>query len=293
MTDQVIYDRGYRPYQGPRTGSDGARWAVYKEGILRVFGLGRKARRKVFPWTLMAIALVAAGVFVGIHWLIGDLTESLRQGVPSYGELFDFYSWISILFIALAGPQLLIPDRVQGVLSVYFSRPLPVEAYLASKAGAFATVVASIYLVPQLMLHLGLAFIAREGFFSYLGANLDVLWKVPATIMAFVALHGAVALALSSLIGRTGMAAAAYLGLLLAGRAVADTVATVEFTGSRWMTLLALDHHPRIIRDSLFNPTVTYPAEAVGFQTWMSALVIAVAVGIAAWVMLRRYQRLA
>lgn len=293
MTDQVIYDRGYRPYQGPRAGPVGARRAVYKEGIQRVFGLGRKARRKVFPWSLMTIALIAAGVFVAIHWLIGDIAESLREGVPSYGELFDFYSWISILFIALAGPQLLIPDRVQGVLSVYFSRPLPVEGYLVAKAGAYGTVVASIYLVPQVMLHLGLAFIARQGFLSYLGANLDVLWKVPSTILAFVALHGALALTLSSLMNRTGLAASAYLGLLVAGRIIADTVVSAQFTGARWMTLLALDHHPRIIRDHLFTTTITYPAEAVGFQTWVSVLVIAGAVLVGAWIMRLRYRRLA
>ena len=36
MTDQVIYDRGYREYDGPRTGPSGARTAVYKEGLRRI-----------------------------------------------------------------------------------------------------------------------------------------------------------------------------------------------------------------------------------------------------------------
>ena len=73
---------------------------------------------------------------------------------------------ISLLFIALAGPLLLIPDRTKGVLSVYFSRPLTVDGYLTSKVGAFVTVVAAIYILPQVVLHLGLALIAEEGFLS-------------------------------------------------------------------------------------------------------------------------------
>jgi hypothetical protein len=118
VTDQVIYDRGYRTYDGPRLGTRGARKAVFKDGVRRVLGLGRKARQKIFPWSLIVIAIIAAAVFVGIHWAIGNIEESLRQEIPTYGGLFDFYSGISLLFIALAGPQLLIPDRTKGVLSV-------------------------------------------------------------------------------------------------------------------------------------------------------------------------------
>jgi len=293
MTDQVIYDRGYRTYDGPRTGTRGARRAVYKDGIRRVLGLGRKARQKIFPWTLITIAVIAAAVFIGIHWATGNIEESLREGVPTYGGLFDFYSAISLLFIALAGPQLLVPDRTSGALSVYFSRPLTVDGYLGAKVGAFATVVGAIYIVPQLVLHIGLSLIADEGFLPYMGDNLDILWKVPVTTLAFVTLHGALVFLLSSVISRTGIAAAAFLGILTAGGAIAARVSEAAFPGARWFSLLALDHHPRIIRDHLFGDTVTYPAEAAGFDAWTSVVVIAVLlVGCALYVRLR-YRRLA
>jgi ABC-2 type transport system permease protein len=293
MTDQVIYDRGYRTYDGPRTGAKGARRAVYKDGIRRVLGLGRKARQKIFPWTLISIALIAAAVFIGIYWAIGNIEESLQQQAPTYGQLFDFYSGISLLFIAFTGPQLLIPDRTKGVLSVYFSRPLTVDGYLTSKVGAFATVVGAIYIVPQLLLHLGLALIAKEGFIPYLGAHLDILWKVPVTTAAFVALHGALVFGLSAVIDRTGIAAAAFLGVLLAGGGIATRVAQASFTGARYVSLLALDQHPRIIRDYLFEDTVTYPAEDAGFAVWVSVVVILVMVAVAVWFVRRRYRRLA
>ncbi len=293
MTDQVIYDRGYRTYEGPRTGAAGARRAVYGDGIRRVLGLGRKARLKIFPWFLITIAVIAAAVFIGVHWTIGNIQESLREGVPTYGGLFDFYSGISLLFIALAGPQLLVPDRTSGALSVYFSRPLTTDGYLGAKVGAFATVVGAIYIVPQIVLHIGLGLIADEGFLPYMGDHLDILWKVPVTTLAFIALHGSIVFVLSAVIDRTGIAAAAFLGLIIAGSGIAAAVAAAGFSGSRWVALLSIDQHPRIIRDYLFGNTVEYPAEAAGFEVWASVLFIAVVTILAVWFVRARYRRLA
>jgi ABC-2 type transport system permease protein len=293
LTDQVIYDRGYRTYDGPRLGPRGARRAVFKDGVRRVLGLGRKARQKIFPWALIAISLVMAAIFVGIHWAIGNIEESLRQQVPTYGGLFDIYSGISLLFIALAGPQLLIPDRTRGVLSVYFSRPLTVDGYLGAKVASFATLVGAIYIVPQVVLHLGLGVIASEGFLPYLGGHLDILWKVPVTTASFIALHGAVVFALSAMIDRTGIAAAAFLGTLFAGGAIASRIAEAGFAGARYFSLLALDHHPRIIRDYLFGDTIEYAPEAAGFEVWVSVVVIVVLAVLSAWFVRRTYRRLA
>jgi len=293
MTDQVIYDRGYRTYEGERTGPAGARRAVYKEGVRRVLGLGRKAREKVYPWVMIGIAVGMAAIVIGVHWFIGDIAESLAEGVPSYGELFDLYSWIGLLFIAFAGPWLLIPDRTRGVLSVYFSRPLTVDGYLTAKVGAFVSVVGAIYLVPQVVLHLGLGLISDDGFLTYMGDNLDILWKVPVTTMAFVAMHGALAFLLSAFIDRPGIASAAFLGVLIPGRFIAAQISEATFAGARWTSLLAFDHLPRVIRDSLFRDTVTYPAEAAGFGGWTAAAVIGAAVVVAAVLVRARYRRLA
>ncbi|HEY5890116.1 MAG TPA: hypothetical protein VIW94_05400 [Acidimicrobiia bacterium] len=293
MTDQVIFDRGYRKYEGPRAGPSGARRAVYRDGVRRVLGLGRKARRKIFPWSLIAVAMAAAAIIVGTHWVIGNIEESLREGVPTYGGLFDLYSGISLLFIAFAGPLLLIPDRTDGVLSVYFSRPLTVEGYLGAKLGAFVTVVGAIYVVPQILLHLGLALISDDGFLPYMRDNLDVLWKVPLLTLAFVALHGAVISILSAYINRTGIAAASFLGVLLAGGAIAGQVSQANFPGSEYVSLLALDHHPRIIRDALLGDTVEYPAELAGFGPWTSFIVILALSIIAVFVVRRRYRKIA
>jgi len=176
---------------------------------------------------------------------------------------------------------------------VYFSRPLTVDGYLGAKVAAFATVVGAIYIVPQVVLHLGLALISDDGFLPYMGDNLDILWKVPVTTLAFIGLHGALVFILSSVIDRTGIAAAAFLGLIVAGSGIAAAVGAAGFSGSRWISLLSIDQHPRIIRDYLFGNTVDYPAEAAGFEVWVSVVFIVVVV-IAAVVFVRnRYRRLA
>ena len=293
MTSPIIFDRGYRNYEGERRGPAGARRAVYKDGIRRVLGLGRKARLKIFPWTLISVSAIAALIFVAIHWAIGNISESVSEGIPTYGGLFDFYSGISLLFVAFSGPQLLAPDRRSGVLSVYFSRPLTVDGYLGSKTLSFLTLVGAIYLVPQLILHIGLSLIADDGALDYLGGNLDILWKAPVVTLGYVAMHGAVIFILSAYIDRTGIAAAVYLGVVTAFSGVAGAISTADFTGAHWVSLLSLDQHPRIIRDWLIEETVDYPAELAGFDPWASVAVITGLVILAVVIVRNRYRKLA
>ena len=289
MSDAVIYDRGYRSYDGPVGGRSTTRRAIVADGIRRILGLRRKTRRKLL------LAMLMAGIVVGLHFAAGSISAAIAEGLPQYAELFDLFSRLALLFIAVTGPELIGPDRSEGVLSVYFSRPMTVGAYLMSKRAAFVAVTSFIYLVPQIALHLGLASLSADGFLAYLGGNLDVLWKIAAVSLAFIAVHGGVLAVITSHIDRTGFAAAAFLGTIIAGRNLAEVIAEASFPAARWFSLLALDDHPRYVRDWLFDSDVggVYAPEAAGFGPWVSVAVIAiVGVGGALW-MLQRYRRLA
>lgn len=294
MSDAVIYDRGYRKYEGELGGRGTTRRAIVADGIRRILGLRRKTRRKVLPWSLLALSLLMAGILVGLHFAAGSIDEAIREGLPQYAELFDLFSRLALLFIAVTGPELIGPDRSQGVLSVYFSRPMTVADYLTGKLIAYVSVTSLIYLVPQIALHLGLAGLSSEGFLSYLGSNLDILWKVLAVSLGFIVIHGGVLAVLSSHIDRSGFAAAAFLGTIIAGRNLAAVISEASFPGARYFSLLALDDHPRYVRDWLFDTDVeTYAPETAGFGPWVSvAAIVVVGVFGAVW-MFRRYRKLA
>src|SRR5690606_31970042 len=146
--------------------------------------------------------------------------------------------------------------------------------YLSAKFAAFATVVAAIYIVPQLILHIGLGLIARDGFIAYMGDNLDILWKVPVVTLGFVLLHGALIFLLSAIIKRPGIASVAFLAVITAASGIAGQVSRQDFPGARWLALLNLDQHPRVIRDKLFDQTTQLPAQLAGFNVWASVIVI-------------------
>ena len=291
----VIVDRGYRHYEGERTGRRGAVRAVVKEGFRRVLGLRRKAKYKVLPWILIGLALAAAAVLVAVAWVASDVGGEVDGAIPSYAGFFDFISIVALLFAAYAGPQLLVPDRTRKVLDVYFSRPLTAWDYLLAKGAAYAAVILSFWLVPQLILHLGYAALSPLGFLSYLGQTADVLWKTPLAALAYFTLYTSLVFLASAFINRVGGAAAAFLGGLLGLNLVAAFFENAtEAPGARWGTLLALEQHPRYIRDWIFGreSDVIIPASA-GFGPEASlAAVIGLAVlctALAGW----RYRRLA
>ena len=294
----VIVDRGYRHYDGPRTGRRGAVRAIVKEGFRRVMGLRRKAKRKLLPWTLITVALASVVILVAITWATSQIptSEGPADLVPRYRGYFDFISVVALLFAAYAGAQLLIPDRSDGVLNVYFSRPLALRHYLAGKALAYAAVILSFWLVPQLLLHLALAALSREGFLSYLGRTTDILWQVPLAALVYFVLHASLIFLTSAFINRVGGAAAAFLvgslGLNLV--ALFFQEAADDTSGSRWAALLATEQHPRYVRDRIFGVHESaewLPAQA-GFEPGASLAVVVGLAAVSAALVGWRYRRL-
>lgn len=296
--EAIIVDRGYRHYEGTRTGRKGAVRAIVRDGFRRVTGLRRKARRKLLPWTLITLALASVVILVTIAWFESQLPTPEMAGelAPRYRGYFDFISVVALLFAAYSGAQLLVPDRNYGVLNIYFSRPLSLRDYLLAKALAYAAVILSFWLIPQILLHLGLATLSPEGFLSYLGETTDILWKVPLAALVYFILHASLIFVTASFINRVGGAAAAFLAGSLGLNLVAIFFqeAVEETPGTRWTALIATEQHPRYVRDWIFGVHENagwIPAEA-GYGPEVS---LAVVVGLAVVSVLLvgwRYRRL-
>jgi ABC-2 type transport system permease protein len=209
----AVYDRGYRPYDGPRGGRNAARLALYRASMRRALGLRRPWRQKVAPFVLLGLAIVPAIVNVGVAYLTRD-TPADRVTVITYREYVGVSSYL-LVFVALTAPDLLCPDRRQRVLPLYFSRPLTGIDYIVAKVGAMATILFAFGFIPQLVLYVGQLLVSQDGALNYLTGHLDVLWKVPIAVALLALFFAIVGMALSSVTARRITAGAIIVGLFL------------------------------------------------------------------------------
>ena len=296
MTDKgVVYDLGYVPYEGERRARRGAIATTYRDGIFRVFGIRRRARKKVLPWSLVVLAILPATVFVGFAFLLSTFSPEADSPFGGHGEYFSITGGVVLLFVALAGPELLIPDRREGVLSIYSSRPLTPDDYIGTRAASLLTVVAGFMLIPQVLMYIGFAALSSSGFFSALLDNADDIPKILATTVVYALATTPLALLISTIASRKAAATGIFLGVLIIGTGLA--AALVEATsvpGSRFVALLSIGDHPDFVRDWIFG--LTGSSETVmataGFDPWVSLAVITVVAVASSIFVVWRYRRL-
>jgi ABC-2 type transport system permease protein len=288
----AVFDLGYRPHDGPRLGRGAAIEATVKDGVRRVLGLRRNFRKKIIPWGLFAIALLPAVVFVGLVFFTSQFAGDTVGDSPfaSHSAYFDLAAVSVLLFSALAGPELLIPDRSEGVLSIYASRPLTGRDYLAARAGALVIVLAGFMLLPQLLLYFGFAALEDGGFASNLVSSLDEIPKFVLTALAYVAGFGAPALLVAATVKRSSVASGVYVAAMFVLEGVAAGL--VESGSTPIVGALAMIDHPTAVRDAIYDQSSDLVVHQADLSVWVSIGVIVLLVAAAAFVSLRRYRRL-
>ena len=146
-----IIDRGYRSYEGPRTGLPGAVRSVVRYSVRHTLGLGRPARHKILPWLAVVIALVPAVVFVGLAVVL-DVDLITDEILPDYHQYYGFITTALFFYCGIVVPDILVSDRRSGMLQLYLSTPLQRWSYLGSKALAVALTLAVLTIGPVLFL---------------------------------------------------------------------------------------------------------------------------------------------
>ncbi len=217
----AVYDRGYRPYDGPRGGRRASTFALYRTSLRRAIGLRRPWRQKLMPAVLLAIAVVPAVINVGIGYLTRN-TPAQNFSFITYREYVGVSSAL-LLFVALVAPDIVCPDRRQRVLPLIFARPLTGRDYALAKVAAIFTCVFAFGFLPQVVLFVGQMLVSKDGSLHYLTSNLDILWKVPIAVAALALFYAVLGVALASLSGRRIVAGATMLGVTL----VSSTVAAI------------------------------------------------------------------
>ncbi len=296
MTERgVVFDLGYTPHEGERNGRRGAIATMYRDGLYRVFGVHRRARKKIFPWLLVVFAILPAVVFVGFAFLMSTFAPEAESPFGSHAEYFGITASVVLLFVALGAPELLIPDRREGVLAVYSSRPLRPDDYVGARAASLITVIAGFMLIPQILMYVGFAALSSDGFFKALGTNAEEIPKILAAAAVYALAYAPVGLLVSTIASRKAAATGIFFGIVLIGTALA--AALVEATGvpgHRYAALLGIGEHPAHVSDWIFGRVGSSDLIVAnnGFDPWISLAVILLVAGVSSAFVVWRYRRL-
>ena len=255
-----IYDRGYRPYTGPRTGVNGAVKSVFRASIERALGLRRKFRFKIVPVLTIVIAYIPALIFMGLGVLFGsEMAEGLTA---EYADYFGLISIAAVLFTAFVGPELLCPDRQSGLFGMYLASPLNKVNYLAAKVGSLVLLLSLVSLFPVLFLMIGYSFTGQgpDGF----GEVISTIAKIIAAGLIVSVFYTLIGMALSSLTKRQGFASAGIVMVLIASGAFTG-ILTEATNAPDWIQVFNLIELPTDLAGRIFDePFVQFEGISTG-----------------------------
>jgi ABC-2 type transport system permease protein len=288
----AVYDRGYRPYEGPRGGRAAARSALYRASLRRALGLRRSWRQKVAPFVLLGIAVIPAIVNVGAKYLT-------RNSVASNINFFTYREYLGVsnallVFVAVTAPDLFCPDRRQRVLPLYFARPLTGVDYVVARTGAIATIVFAFGFLPQVVLYVGNMLVSDQGSLGYLKGHLDVLWHVPVGVAILALYYSLIGAAIASLTQRRINAGASIIGLFLVTSVISgvlvgdDSRPTFQGSAAGLFNLLSL---PSMLRDLVFLGHIgtDFPLSGVDRGGLAAVILYLAIIGVAVAGLLWRY----
>ena len=284
----AVYDRGYRPYDGPRGARGAATLALYKASMRRALGLRRSWRQKVAPFVLLGVVTIPAIVNVGIGYVTRDQVID-RIELITYRDYVGVSSAL-LLFVALVAPDVICPDRRQQVLPLMFARPLSGPDYVLAKVGAVATILFAFSFIPQIVLFIG-NMLVSDGAFTYFREHLDILWKVPVAVLLLAVFHAVIGVAISSLTERRIVAGAAIIGAFLV-TSIASGILTEQTSDGSLGALLNIVALPLYLRDIVFLGHVdpTTDLGGVAYGGLLAAVLYAVIVLAGTGVLLWRYR---
>jgi ABC-2 type transport system permease protein len=291
-TGGAVYDRGYRPYDGPRGGRSAARWALWRLSVRRTLGLRRSWRQKVLPWSLLAIATIPAIIDVGAQYLTRQ--EEGSGFIPNFLTYRDYsdVSTVLLLFVAVAAPDVICPDRHDRVLPLIFSRQLTGADYVVAKVGAVASVVFGFAFLPQMVLFVGQTFVSRDGTLDYYLDHDEVIWQVGVASALFALYYALISVALASLTDRRIVGGIAFLGVVLVSSAVAGVLVSAGGGDESAFDLLSVITPPRALRDVVFLGHIHWsePLSGVSGGGVMAGLAFVAVCAASAAVLLWRYR---
>ena len=257
-----LFDLGYQHYDGPREGRMRARKAVFTDGFKTTLGLGRGAGAKVLPILLFGAAMAPAVILA----LIASLSEG-QLDVPGHSVYYQIVSTVLLIFAAIIAPELLCPDRRNGVISLYLVRPLSITDYVVARWLAFFSVTLLLVYSGQIVLLAGLILSAADPL-EYLKDNWLDIPRILAAGLVLTAFITTLPLAVSAFTDRRAIAAALVIGLFVISAAAGGILTgcdeqqnrgpngdCVPLTGdaAKWFGLVDVGRIPTNVNEIIFD----------------------------------------
>jgi ABC-2 type transport system permease protein len=279
----VIHDIGYQRYEGERLGRRDVFLALYTQSLRTVFGLGRNFKAKIFPWLIVGVVVIVGIVVMAIRAQTGEV-------VMKYAELPQYLSTLMVLFVAIAGPELVSRDLHSGVLPLYFSRPLRPADYALAKVAALVTGIVLVWGGGQILIFLGAAF-SEKGFGKVMNELADTGLGIIYTALYGV-VFASIAILVASLLKRRAVAAAAIVGVFLVTVPVMGVLFILPSETARQLAQLV---NPATlvggVGDWLFEPTNADPELGIGPFGPLYALVTLGLVALCVTLLIGRYRK--
>jgi ABC-2 type transport system permease protein len=206
----VIHDIGYQRYTGARLGRWHGMESLYVHSLRTVFGLGRGAKAKVFPWLIVGIVVLWAVIIIAVRSLAG-------ADAPPFVTYRGFVTGMAypvMMFLAISAPELVSRDLRDRVLPLYFSRPLSRVDYALTKLAALMSAIMLLLGTPQLLIFLGAVF-SQKGGFSGAMTELGNMGKGLTAALVYAFVLAGLSLLIASLSGRRAFGAAGIVAVFL------------------------------------------------------------------------------
>ena len=298
-----LFDLGYQHYDGPREGRMRARKAVFFDGFRTTLGLGRGAGAKVLPMLLFGAAMAPAVIMA----IIASVTNNLID-LPGHDDYYEVVSIVLLIFAAIVAPELLCPDRRNGVISLYLVRPLSITDYVAARWLAFFAITLLLVYSGQIVLLAALVLSASDPM-AYIQDNWLDIPRILAAGFLLAAFITTLPLAVSAFTDRRAIAAAVVIGIFVISAAASGILTGCDegrenegdsqcepITGdaAKWFGLVNVSRVPTNVNDMIFG------VEDEGRQSQMTSelprivpigwyVILTSGLGAALWL---RYRRL-
>jgi ABC-type transport system involved in multi-copper enzyme maturation permease subunit len=237
--------------------------------------------------------VVAVSLKNAVGQLAGpDAAEELD--LPTHADYYGIASIIFFVFAAVVAPELLCPDRRDGVINLYLVRPLTGSDYVIARWLAFFVVMVLVSWLPQIIFLLGLV-MGNPAPVEYFRENWSDIPKFLAAGTALAAYVTTLSLFVAGFTNRRAYASVFLVGLfVITTPFTAGMASEMEGPVSQWISMFNLSNIPVHVNDLIFGevsevasvaPARELPAEIL--VGWYFLWVIVPAV-----VLWMRYRRL-